>query len=161
MKNSFNEVYNQIYRENFEELEMLRKQSEKSLKKGLLLMALVLITCLLLPEYAVFIIFGSIALFIIYFVVISKKTKGVEIPKGYREVFKEKVITPLISNVFEDATFNPTQGISRYEYVEAGYKDDIDRYHSEDLITAKIIGADGVKVDFKFSEVLQTPQTFS
>lgn len=153
MKRSFNEVYNEMYRENYEELEVLRKQSKKVVVKVIAIILLVIVACIIFPKYEGIILLGSIFLLIFYLIIASKKNPELGKPTGYREVFKEKVIAPLISNVFEEASFNPLQGISRYEYKEAGYKDDIDRYYSEDLVTAKIIGNDGVKVNIKFAEV--------
>ena len=72
---------------------------------------------------------------------------------SYKGLFKEKIIGPIIENVFEGAMYNPNDGIDYAEYRKAGFKDDIDSYLSEDLIVAPLNMRDGSKTIANFSEV--------
>ena len=73
--------------------------------------------------------------------------------KSYPEVFKEKIITPLIENAFEGAKYMPKEGISSFEYRKAGYKEAYDRFHSEDQIVAPLRIKDEIVTSISFSEV--------
>lgn len=73
---------------------------------------------------------------------------------SYTEVFKEKIITPLIQNTIEGAVYSPHSGISRLEYRKADYRDNEDRYKSEDLVLAPLMLDGNTKIDMMFAEVL-------
>ena len=155
MKESFNDLYTRLYRENFEELEALReKQKKRSIKIGIFI-ALALICWVFIP-------FITIPLVIIAIIVASKiNTKRINENKvivtkrdlSYTEVFKAKVVKPIIENMFENAQYNPNQGLSSHEYIMGGYKERYDRYSSEDLVLASFNAEERDNIVIKFSEV--------
>lgn len=150
MKESFNDVYTRLYKENFEELEMLRKKKQTST----LLLILGFIFCFFLTALSpLFII-----IYMVIFIICLAKGVFSNINKSggpsYTDVFKEKVMTPLIQNTIEGAVYSPYSGISRLEYRKAGYKDNEDRYRSEDLVSAPIVLDENTKIDMVFAEVL-------
>lgn len=149
MKESFNEVYTRLYKENFEELELLRKKKQKST----LLFILGFIFCFFLVAVSpIFIIIYMVIFIICLSKGVFSKRKSNE--PGYTEVFKEKVVTPLIQNTIEGAVYSPYSGITHMEYRRAGYKDNEDRYKSEDLVSAQVVIDENTKVDMIFAEVL-------
>ena len=134
MKMSFNELYTKLYRENFAELEQMRASTRK---KSIGIIVLFISIFLLSMINPLFMIIGSILLFI-YVIVDFRTSKGATNNKSYRQVFKEKIVGPIIENCFETAKYTPTAGMAILDYKKAGYDDDIDRYSSDDLITAAL-----------------------
>lgn len=152
MKESFGELYTRLYNENIQELETLREKSKKVYTKFIVLFVLLLIGFMFIPFLSIAIVFG-VVIYLIINAVKGKKDKKDSAVYNYKDAFKEKIITPLISNVFENGTYEPERGWSEYEYKKAGYRDDIDRYSSEDMITATIKGNDGEEAIINFAEV--------
>ena len=137
MKESFGELYTRLYRENFEELENLRSKAKKT---TISLIAVIIIAIILFSFNPIF-IFIAILGAIICISINNKNNKGIYTKTGdksYSQVFKEKIVGPIIENVFEDAKYNMYQGISELEYRKSGYNEHYDRYHSEDLIIAPL-----------------------
>ncbi len=152
MKESFSELFTRLYNENITELEKLRKKEKsKTVISGVIACA-VFVFGLIKPKIALMLLPGLLLiLFILIIIGLFVKKKNNK--KGYISCFKEKVIAPLVSNIFEDGKYEPNNGLTKSQYMAAEYKDDIDRYESEDLITAKITLNDNVKSDLQFSEV--------
>lgn len=149
MKESFSELYARLYSENFAELEELRKK-EKNITVGIISIFCAIVILSVIWRY--FIILGIIAL-IIYIVKIIKMDKMGRNKKSYSQLFKEKIIGPIIENVFEGSKFDSKGGLSSHEYRKAGYKDSFDRYHSEDLILAPLSVNSEVVTSIMFAEV--------
>ena len=148
MKQNFGDLYRKLYDENKTELEELRLKSKEETKK---------ILGYVLGFFALFIILGITGIgaflipviFIIAIVAIIKSSSASKIKESptykYKKLFKEKIMVPLITNVFEGATYNPDAGWTPAQYKEAGYRDWIDRYSSEDLIIAPMKLKEGVE----------------
>ena len=136
MKESFNDLYTRLYRENFTELEAMRQKAKRN---SIIVIFFVAIVFILATINTIFSILGIVGI-IIFALNSSKKNTSIsqERDKTYAEVFKEKVVGPIIENTFEAAKYNPKSGISQLDYVKAGYKDPIDRYFSDDLIIAPL-----------------------
>lgn len=154
MKESFGELYTRLYNENFEELEVLREKAKRSSVAVIFVMAAIFILASINPIF----IFLAIVAAIIYAVVVSNKRKNVNItvqPRGktYAEVFKEKIVGPIIENTFEAAKYSPKEGISSFDYRRAGYNESYDRYHSEDLVIAPLTISGETSTFITFSEV--------
>lgn len=139
MKESFSELYARLYNENFVELEELRKKQQK-ISVGLVgfIIGLFFLSCIF--PFALPI---GIVTIIIISIIKSKKTQQnvsalQQRPRTYREVFKEKIVGPIIENSFGSAKYDSKAGISSHEYNRSGYKEHYDRYHSEDLIIAPL-----------------------
>lgn len=150
MKESFNDVYTRLYKENFEELEMLRKKKQTST----LLLILGFIFCFFLTAISPLFIIIYMVIFIICLSKGGFSNRNKSGGPSYTDVFKEKVMTPLIQNTIEGAVYSPYSGISRLEYRKAGYGDNEDRYRSEDLVSAPIVLDENTKIDMVFAEVL-------
>lgn len=146
---SFNEIYEQVHKESFQELEMLRKKRNKQIILLVLILILIIGTvvvwtnCYSGTDNFNFGILGYIAfaVFLIITVIIARKSK-------YTPMFKEKAIKPFIKNMDENLEYNPKSGISSVVYRQGEFER-YDRYYAEDLITGKLDG----KYKFQMSEV--------
>lgn len=152
MKESFGELYARLYRENFNELEALR---QKAKKESTIAIIGVIGTFLLAAINPLFIILFIISILILALKA-NKGNREIKTEKRqptYAELFKEKIVGPIIENSFEASKYEPKKGISRFEYVKAGYRDRIDRYHSDDLIIAPLKSNEDNTTFITFAEV--------
>lgn len=136
MKESFSSLYARLYRENFEELEALREKEKKATTSIIIGIFVFILLGFFNPLLIIFAVIGV-------FVYLGKKTKKDNFKvqkreKTYREVFKEKIVGPIIENCFGCAKYDAKVGISSLEYRSAGYNEYYDRYNSEDLIIAPL-----------------------
>ncbi len=151
---SFNEVYEQVHKESFEELEMLRKNAKRKLFRSLLIIGIVIAFAVFFfneanSDYSMsgrqtifrFYVSAVIVMISIIFIVAISKTK-------YAPTFKEKVIGPFIKNVDENLQYRPNAGISSVIY-RMGEFEGYDNFHTEDLITGKLDG----KYNIQMAEV--------
>ena len=151
MKESFSELYARLYNENIGELEELRQKEKKSTSA---LIIGIIVLFLLGTIHPILVVVGLIGIFIY----IGKKynrdnVKVEQRQKSYREVFKEKIVGPIIENSFGSAKYDARAGISSFEYKKAGYKEHYDRYHSEDLIIAPLTVEGDVSTFMTIAEV--------
>lgn len=152
MKESFGELYARLYRENFNELEALRSKAKKDSVWVILATIGIFLLIAINPIFIILLIIGII----VWALRANKKRQDFKIEKRgqtYPEVFKEKIVGPIIEHTFEAAKYNAKQGLSRYDYVKAGYRDDIDRYFSDDLIIAPLKADKEVSTFITFAEV--------
>jgi len=154
MKESFGELYTRLYKENFKELEALR-HVEKKYNLGIILtFAAMFILPIINPLFIFLIIIGIIIWGIRAYKAWMKgeyitQTKG----NTYEEVFKEKIVGPIIEHTFESAKYNAKQGLDRHEYNKAGYNERINRYFSDDLIIAPLKSDNKISTFISFAEV--------
>ena len=156
MKEGFASLYTRLYNENKVELEELRRKSKEETKKTIYLVVGFIVAFILLSLTGVGLFLAPVIMIGIVLVVIKSVLSGnkKESPTQiYKKIFKEKIIVPLITNIFEGATYKPEQGWTRSQYKEAGYRDWIDRYNSEDLIIAPISLKEGENSTIEFCEV--------
>lgn len=160
MKESFSELYARLYNENFEELESLRAKAKKSSVLLIFVMATIFILASINP---IFILLFIVGIFVFIGKSIKKSKQGFNVQnreKTYPEVFKEKVVGPLIENVFEQAKYDAKNGISSFDYRKCGFKEYYDRYSSEDLIIAPLKAENNETTFITFAEVhTQTEHT--
>lgn len=150
-KESFSELYARLYTENFAELEAMRAKAKKSTSLLIIVIAGIFILASINPIFILLIFLA-----IIIYAISSSKNKKVPVEmreKSYPEVFKDKIVTPLIENTFEGAKYMPKQGMTSMEYRRAGYKESYDRFHSEDQIIAPLTVDDKVVTSISFAEV--------
>lgn len=151
---SFNEVYEQVHKESFEELEILRKKAKEKLFRALLIIGIVIafVAFLFNKANSNYSMSGSKVIFLFYFsaaivmisiiiIVAISKTK-------YAPTFKEKVIGPFIKNIDENLQYRPNEGISSVIY-RMGEFEGYDNYYTEDLIIGKL----DEKYNFQMAEV--------
>lgn len=151
---SFNEVYEQVHKESFEELEILRKKAKRKLFRSLLIIGIVIVFVVFFFKKAnsdyfmsgrqtIFLFYFSAVIVMISIIVITaiSKTK-------YTPTFKEKVIGPFIKNIDENLQYRPNEGISSVIY-RMGEFEGYDNYYTEDLIIGKL----DEKYNFQMAEV--------
>lgn len=151
---SFNEVYEQVHKESFEELEILRKKAKRKLFRSLLIIGIVIAFVVFFFKKAnsdyfmsgrqtIFLFYFSAVIVMISIIVITaiSKTK-------YTPTFKEKVIGPFIKNIDKNLQYKPNEGISSVIY-RMGEFEGYDNYYTEDLIIGKL----DEKYSFQMAEV--------
>jgi len=128
---SFDEIYEEIYKQNHEDLEKLRKDRAK---KTAILTAVALIGIIIIMKVATETM-GSMILLpwvliitLMIVIIISAINKG-----KYTKIFKQKVIEPLVKNIDEQLNYNQSEGISSTLYRQGEFES-FDRYSSEDGI---------------------------
>lgn len=151
MKESFSELYARLYNENFAELEELRAK-EKKATTGLIVGIIAMFLLSIISP--LFVIIGMVCIIIYVIKSVKKSSPNVEgRVKNYREVFKEKIVGPMIENTFGSAKYDARAGISSFEYNKAGYREHYDRYHSEDLIIAPLTVEGDISTFMTIAEV--------
>lgn len=134
---SFNEIYEEIYKQNHEELENLRKSRAK---KTAIIVAITLIGLFIIMKIALdsmrsFIFLPwFIVITMMLIVIITATNKG-----KYTKIFKQKVIEPFVKNIDENLNYNPSKGIASVLY-RRGEFEHFDRYSSEDAIEGILDG---------------------
>ena len=71
---------------------------------------------------------------------------------SYSDLYKTKIIMPLVENIFPNAIYNYKEALPYEDYKEMGYPEYYDEYRSDDLITGFLDTNNG-KVDFKLADV--------
>ena len=151
---SFNEVYEQVHKESFEELEILRKKAKRKLFRSLLIIGIVIIFVAFFFKKANsdYFMSGRQTIFLFYFsaviVMISIMVITATSKTKYTPTFKEKVIGPFIKNIDKNLQYRTNEGISSVIY-RMGEFEGYDNYYTEDLITGKLDG----KYNFQMAEV--------
>lgn len=150
-KESFVDLYVKLYNENFNELEALRRiDRAKRIKIPATLVAIVMLfTKYWLISACIMVILivsevkciverirtngGTLRKYI-------KNREGVAInsfnnERLYNRVYKERIILPIIKNVFPEVVYSPGLGMKKGSYVR-GQWERFDKYESEDRIVA-------------------------
>lgn len=133
----FNEIYEEIYKQNIEELETLRKSK---VKKFAIAMCIAVMVVILVAQISTFLIpyILVVAMMIIIFSMAFGNSK-------YRTQFKEKVIAPFVKNIDENLNYYPNKGISSVLYRQGEFES-YDNYSSEDAIEGMLDGKYAVKM---------------
>lgn len=124
---NFNEVYEKLYAEKNEKLELLRKQKAKILMVIIATVMAMIIGLIIFPFWLIFsflFIFFIVDIFIIFN--ISKSY-------NYTETFKKEVIEIFIKECDSNLNFYPERGINSSTYRQGEFEG-YDNYYSEDLI---------------------------
>lgn len=145
---SFNEIYEEIYKENYEEFEKRRKGF---LYKNMAILLVTFLFCIfVIPKIFLAeegILFGIILFIVVtVFVITNKKIEDTK-NKG----FKEQVTEKFIKNIAEGFTYSPYRGIEAAKYSH-GFFDKYDRYRSSGYVEGMLDG----KNKLEFAEVLTT-----
>lgn len=130
----------------FEEFNLERSATTKKFMLPGFLLVLVGVALYLanLPEVAIgFGVIGAIVL-AIGFSKISSMTKAL----------KEKYLYDLLTNNFDDVSYNPDRGVSREEVMESELLPRSDRFYSNDLIRASYNGINFTMSDILLQEVV-------
>lgn len=150
-KESFISLYTRLYNENFEELERLRKKESTTIAKWLLPFALIIIGSSVFTPLCFFGLLIAVGMMITTIVKACKRKVTVN-EKSYKEVFKEKIITPVIKNAIPESEYFPYEGISKIEYAR-GKWEGYDRYSSDDKLIVPLKLANNETAKLCISEV--------
>jgi len=136
MKN-FNEIYAEVYKENAEELEYLRKR----VIKKVMIIIFIFLTIGGMLSYIVNIgMFLMLPIFIILLYLTVSKSK-----KQYDKMFKENIITRFVKQYDNELNFDHDRGIARITYLQAEFER-FDIFESEDLISGTLEGIYPIKM---------------
>ena len=178
---SFEEIYEIIKNENYSDLEDFRLKEKKKVKIFYLCLLCVILINPLIFIFAgltknnyftenflkiffieILIFFSLIILFILfsifsYFIQKGKNTEKKPKKKNYNQLFKEKIITTLVSSYDSNLIFSREKSISENLY-NRGLFEIYDIYSSDDLVYGKISGI----IDFEMGDIVtQNKQTDS
>ncbi len=124
---NFNEVYEKLYAEKNEKLELLRKQkASKMLMVIIVTIIVAIIGIVTLSSFGFAVVFLACVIAIITTVRISNKY-------NYTGAFKKEVIETFIKECDSNLNFYPERGISSNIYRQGEFES-YDNYYSEDLI---------------------------
>lgn len=144
---SFNEIYEQVYKESYGELETLRKERAKKVSIFILIVAVVVLTTSILINTLFPFIFVA-GLIILVIGIANNSTK-------YTTSFKENIIQPFVKNADENLSYFPKQGIPSALYRRGGFEQHYDNYYTEDLIKGVLDN----KYEVKMAEVRTEEET--
>ena len=122
---SFNEIYEKIHKESYEELEKIRKDRAK---KSKIFLVIAIIAFVIVSSFTKGYFAFILGVFMIVLII------GISINKSkFTPLFKEKVVKPFIKNIDENLEYFPNQGMSSTIYKQGEFES-YDNYRSEDLI---------------------------
>lgn len=122
---SFNQIYEEIYKQSNEDLERLRKEKNK---RNLLFIVIAIVALLILIN-----LLNSIIPIVFIIIMISMVFAIVNSKAKYTPIFKEKVIKPIIKGISENLEYFPNKNMPEVLYRQGKFEF-YDDYHSEDLI---------------------------
>ena len=140
---NFDEIYNKIYDENFEELNNYHKKQ---------IMLQIIIAVLLFLIYVIISLYIPYMFFIgfICYIILTLTCFTLFRSKKYIQCFKKNVISSILKNYNSNFIFNAQEEIPYADYLEADFEQFFDFYHSEDCISGKLQEI----CDFKMAEVI-------
>lgn len=134
---SFNEIYEEIYKENFEELEALRKDKTKkaAIITGVAFLGIFLIMILFINSQISMLFLPWIIIVNVIMILIFTSTNN----RKYKRNFKQKAIEPLIKNIDKNLKYNPNVGFPPMTYRQGEFEE-YDNYYTEDGIVGLLDG---------------------
>lgn len=144
-KKGFEEVYEELQRDDSQELDIILEQAKKERRKvnTIILIICVIIDLVIIYSFAdmnsrvnlmmLFIQILFVDLFIFVIGMFFRK-KG----KEYNQKFKQIVIKKLMDNFYDNLEYFPYKPMPERIYKEAKYKEYYNRYRSDDYLEAKI-----------------------
>ena len=133
MENNFKDIYEKIYNEN--EIQKIEKMYRKRSKNILIFFGITMLLVFIIPVS----LFITIPAMIVYVIITSSK-KQLEKENEYITMYKEKLVLPLLQEIFPNSQYRPNDSLALEKYLEAEYKDnfvkveDIGKYTSNDHI---------------------------
>lgn len=143
---SFNEIYQNVYKESAEPLEEMRRKTKNEIIFVQIFAIIIGIILMLLTKQILF-VFLAIVIAVIY----SGCSRN---HRQYTTMFKNDIIKKFIKEYNENLEYEPNSGIDRLTY-NKGEFESYDLFHSEDLITGTL--EDGCKI--RMSEVKTEDET--
>ena len=133
MEKNFKEIYEKIYNENG--IKKIEKMYRKRSKNILIFFGITMLLVFIIPVS----LFITIPAMIVYVIITSSK-KQLEKENEYITMYKEKLVLPLLQEIFPNSQYRPNDSLALEKYLEAEYKDnfvkvnEIDQYNSNDHI---------------------------
>ena len=143
MKN-FNEIYQKIYQDNHEELEKLRKSSNKR-KYIIFAISIVMVIFIIINAIHLENLGDYIEPLVVLIIFLTGLPLLLPVSKKYKHLFKGKVMTELVKYYDPNLTFNEIGLIPQSLYKEAEFER-YDIYTANDLISGKIDNTIEVKL---------------
>ena len=143
---TFDEIYEELQNTNNNELNEAWKEASKEREKS---KKIALIICLVIDTFFIlqflkqgfnyrslfFIFFAVISNIMIYASIIAIFSKGY---RNYSKIYKNTVISKLMSNFYNNLEYYPKKPMPRYIYDEGQYREYYNIYRSEDYMEAQI-----------------------
>lgn len=127
----FNEIYENLYTENYTQLKALRNKERKmQLLIAVIIFALYLYICVLFPN----LIFLGFILYVMVIFIVFNAFRN----QKYVFYYKKNIINSLIKNYNDTFIYSPKLGVSSSIYLEGEFEQHFDRYYSEDSINGMI-----------------------
>lgn len=139
---SFNELYEEIYKENYHELEGKRKKSIYGFAFTIvitLIVSIILVTLVIPSNYSEIRI--AFIIFIVIIIGIAKLAGGYTAKTD----FKEKVTEKYIKNIDQELVYYPNHGIEAQKYNQ-GLFENYYRFYSKGYIGGKIEGKNQIEI---------------
>ena len=133
MEKNFKEIYEKIYNENG--IKKIEKMYRKRSKNIFIFFGITMLLSFIIPVSLVI----TIPTIIVYVIITSSK-KQLEKENEYITMYKEKLVLPLLQEIFPNSQYRPNDSLALEKYLEAEYKDnfvkveDIGKYNSNDHI---------------------------
>ena len=137
---SFNEIYEELYKENNDGLEKLRKKSRTESVVSVIAIIIAVFIFIKLSSSTIW-----LAMILTCSICIIAAVKMFNNSKKFRTSFKENIIKSFIKNIDEGLNFYPEKGISSGLY-RAGEFESYDRFYSEDEIEGMLDGKYAVRM---------------
>lgn len=150
---SFNEIYKQVYSENYEEVKLLKKKKVKAVLIALITLILATVVLVMYVNSLEIKLtlakwFTCIGILILLLCFLAALISIFMRREKYTTEFKKKIIEPLIANIDENLRYKPIRGLSSIDYKQGEFGQ-FNNLYSDDLIIGKLDG----KYDFQISEV--------
>lgn len=126
---SFNEIYENVYKEAKDVLETARKEALMRNITVFIIIFVVVIALTFIAQNGFFII-GGFVVFTLYYISSSKNRK-------YTNLFKNNVIGKFVKEYNENLTYNPNRGVYPRSYREGEFEQ-FNRFYSEDAISGTL-----------------------
>ena len=136
----FNEIYEEIYKQNIDELELLRKAK---IKKFIITIIITIIVIALVVQKTVF--FFPYVFIIAMMIIVFSMAFG---NRKYKNRFKKTVIASFIKNLDENLNYYPEKKMDSALYTQGEFES-YDNYYSEDTIEGLLDG----KYRIRMSEI--------
>jgi len=144
---SFDELYTEIYNKNVKILDRKRRNTNRIIAMSILAFFLLSFISMDFSDeaadnpagiYLTICVFIALVIIAIIHLLDNIKYADSDTDESYLQVYKEKVIEPIIKSVLPNCTYSPFKGISQEEYDSMGYDIKYTYFSSVDLIETDI-----------------------
>lgn len=138
MKNNFNDIYENIYKNSKIELDELKKKNTSEVIMLLLIIGIV--------TFVIYYINKVTAIFVACMGLIVFVTTVARRSYTYRALYKERVIKSIVRGYSNNLEYSPISKMSRREYDRSGFDRNYDYFYTEDEISGKLEDGSTIKM---------------